>query len=310
MQPTGAQNRQHFGELYVLLGAILWGTTGTAQAFANPAAQPVTIGASRLLVGGLVLLIPVLVQGGGGRLFQPLPLFLVAAISSLLYQVTFFSAVKITGVAIGTIVGIGSSPVFAGILGWLIRGERPGRRWWPATMLSIIGIVLVGLESESGNVSLVGIFLALAAGLSYAVLAVAMKNILQQKNDPLSVTCGIFVLAGMLSLPVFFFYDISWIKEADGFGVVVYLGAVTGALAYYLFNSGLRHVHVATAGTLTMGEPMTAGLLGVLVLGERLSTVGWLGIVLLTGGLLLLTLPAQWGRWLAHALAKKGIGRG
>lgn len=307
MPPAVDANKKHSGELLVLLGAILWGTTGTAQALANPAAQPAIIGAGRLLIGGLVLLIPVLLRRGGKGLFQPFPLFLLAAVSSLLYQVAFFNAVKVTGVAIGTIVGIGSSPVFAGLLGWLIRKEFPGRKWWPATILSIIGIVFVGLESKTGDMALPGILPALLAGLSYAVLAVAMKNILQQKDDPLSVTCGIFVLAGILSLPTIIYYDISWIREADGLPVLLYLGAISGALAYFFFNSGLRHVHVATAGTLTMGEPMTAGLLGVFVLGERLGPTGWLGIALLISGLLLLTLPMDWLRTLLHVLAGKRV---
>ncbi len=160
-------------------------------------------------------------------------------------------------------------------------------------MLSIGGIILVGLSSETGEVDIAGVLLALAAGFSYAVLAVTMKNILQVRNDPMSVTCGIFLLGGLLTLPVFFFYDISWIKESDGIGVLLYLGTITAALAYYLFNSGLRHVKVATAGTLTMGEPMTAGILGVAVLGERLSVQGWWGITLLVSGLVLLTFPVR-----------------
>ena len=293
MTHNNGQNKKNYGELYVLLGAVLWGTTGTAQAFANPAAQPVIIGISRTLIGGLVLLLPVLLRGSSAGLFHPFHLVLAAAVSSLCYQVTFFSAVKMTGVAIGTVVGIGSSPVFAGILGWMIRKEVPEKRWWWATLLSIGGIILVGLSSETGKVEVAGVLLALAAGFSYAVLAVAMKNILEVRNDPLSVTCGIFLLGGVITAPVFFLYDISWITQPDGIGVLFYLGTFTAALAYYLFNSGLRHVKVATAGTLTMGEPMTAGILGVVVLGERLSTQGWWGIILLISGLILLTFPVR-----------------
>ena len=50
------------------------------------------------------------------------------------YQPLFFGGVARTGVAVGTMVGIGSAPVFAGLLGLLLRGERPGRRWAAATL--------------------------------------------------------------------------------------------------------------------------------------------------------------------------------
>ncbi len=294
------------GEFLVLLGAILWGTTGTAQSFANPAAQPEIIGISRTFVGGIALFLLVIQKKKTAGLFQPFGLMLTAAISSLLYQVCFFSAVKLTGVAIGTVVGIGSSPIFAGLLGWFIRKERPGKKWWPATFLSLSGISLVGFSSNSQHVALFGIFLALAAGCSYAILAVTMKTILLKRNDPISVTCGIFLLGGLLTFPVFFFYDLRWLLLADGYPIVLYLGVVTAAIAYYLFNSGLRRVDVATASTLTMGEPMTAGLLGVFVLHEQLSPTGWWGIALLLCGLLLLALPlnrfTNRVQWLSHKM--------
>ncbi|PAD19660.1 EamA family transporter, partial [Terribacillus saccharophilus] len=49
--------------LFVLFAAILWGTTGTAQAFAPAAAHPIAIGAARLAVGGVFLLLVTLLLG-------------------------------------------------------------------------------------------------------------------------------------------------------------------------------------------------------------------------------------------------------
>ena len=46
------------------------------------------------------------------------------------YQLAFFSAVARTGVAVGTMVAIGSAPVLAGLLAWLVRGEQPPGRWY------------------------------------------------------------------------------------------------------------------------------------------------------------------------------------
>jgi len=281
------------GNLLVLAGAILWGSNGTAQALGATEAQPLVLGVLRILICGLILSIPSHIYSKSWPTFHPFSAVFPAAISAVLYQITFFSAVKLTGVSVGTIVGIGSSPIFAGIVAWLIRGENPGVRWYFATFAGVSGTTLVALSTGMDSVVLTGVFMALASGLSYAFLAVFMKNIFHKRSDTVTATGEIFLLGGLLMLPILFIYDLSWIQQADGAAIILYLGLVTGALAYYLFSKGLQNVTVATAGTLTLGEPLTAGILGVLVLGEQLNLQGWGGICLLILGLIILTMPAR-----------------
>jgi len=279
------------GSLLVLGGAILWGTNGTAQALGSTEAQPLVLGVLRILIGGLVLCMPACIRSGSFPRFYPFSSVFPAAISAVLYQVTFFSAVKLTGVSVGTIVGIGSSPIFAGLVAWLIRKEKPGKKWYFATLAGVVGTILVSLSTGMDDIVLPGVFLALASGLSYAFLAVFMKNTFQKRQDTVTATGEIFLLGSLLMLPFLLVYDLSWIKQADGTAIILYLGLITGALAYYLFSKGLMKVSVATAGTLTLGEPLTAGILGVILLGEKLSITGWIGLGLLLFGLLILTFP-------------------
>nr|MBC8507670.1 DMT family transporter [Chloroflexota bacterium] len=118
------------GELLVILAAILWGTTGTAQALAPSGADPRSVGAIRLAIGGLALLIITATRGVKFREIKwPLLPTLIAGISMAAYNLFFFEGVAKAGVAVGTIVTIGSSPILAGLLGWLFRKEQPGNRW-------------------------------------------------------------------------------------------------------------------------------------------------------------------------------------
>ena len=113
--------------LQVLVAAVLFGTTGTAQALGPDASTPLTVGAGRIVVGG-ALLAALALAGGGFAGRWPLPLVLLSGAGVAIYQLAFFQAVADTGVAVGAIVAIGSGPVFAGLLERLVDGRWPDRR--------------------------------------------------------------------------------------------------------------------------------------------------------------------------------------
>ncbi len=277
------------GQWLILAAAVLWGTTGTAQAFAPASAQPASIGAMRLVVGGAALLLFAAARGvlRDGKPWPLLPT-LVSAGSMAAYQPFFFAGVARTGVAAGTIITIGSAPVLAGALGVLLRGERPGRRWMLATALAIAGGGL--LLSGGGDLSVdpVGALLALGAGASYALYAVVSKGLLAD-HHPDAVAAVVFSLGAVFLLPILFQTNLSWLAKPHGLAVALHLGLFATAAAYALFSRGLMTTPVATAVTLSLAEPLTAGLLGVFILGERLSPQAMIGAALLLGGLLLLS---------------------
>src|SRR3954467_10904 len=115
----------------VLLAAVCFGTTGTAQAL-GPAASPVAVGAARIVLGGTLLV--VIARGMGVRIPRLDATVLGIAVAIAIYQLSFFAAVKITGVAIGTVVAIGTGPAAAGLLGRLVNGERLTPRWALGTL--------------------------------------------------------------------------------------------------------------------------------------------------------------------------------
>ncbi|MBN1148350.1 MAG: EamA family transporter [Anaerolineales bacterium] len=276
------------GRWLVLAAAVLWGTTGTAQALAPGSAAPATVGATRLAIGGLALL-ALAAARGALRTGRPWPRLatLLAAGCMAGYQPLFFAAVASTGVAAGTIVAIGSAPVFAGALGFLLRAERPGRRWAAATALAIIGCGLLASASSEMSVNAFGVLLALGAGACYAAYAVVSKGLLEL-HPPDTVMAVIFCLGAILLSPVLLQGDLGWLTQARGLAAALHLGLAATALAYTLFARGLRAVPAATAVSLSLAEPLTAGVLGVLVLGESLPPGEWLGGGLLLAGLAIL----------------------
>ena len=284
------------GILLVLLAALCWGTSGTVSTYAPESARSLSIGAVRVLLGALGLLCIALIRNRGRRR-PPWAWGLVAlgALGVAGGQLAFFSAVGSAGVAVSTVLTIGVAPVFTGMLGASFLHERPGRIWGIATSLAICGAVFMVLGAAAvvgGNP--LGLLLGVLGGAGYAVYVTASKLLIEQGHDAVDVTAAIFCGAAVMLLPVFLLGDWRWVLEPRGAGVALYLGLGTNALPYLLFGLGLALVPVATAATLTLMEPLTATLLGVAWLDERLTALQWLGVGMLLVGLLVLALPERW----------------
>ncbi len=284
------------GRIQVLAAAVLWGTTGTAQALAPGGSSPETIGAVRMALGGGALLgLALATRGFRGLGRWPRGALLAAAAGMGAYQPLFFFGVGRTGVAVGTVVAIGSAPVFAGALARAAEGSWPGRRWTAATALAIVGTGLLALGGRRAEVDPVGVASALGAGLCYAVYATAAKPLLAGR-PPLAVAGAVFPLAALGLLPVLFVSDLGWLASPGGLLVAIHLGLVATALAYVLFSAGLRRVPTPTAVTLSLAEPLTAASLGVILLGERPGPAPLAGAALVLAGLAVLAAPSELNR--------------
>jgi drug/metabolite transporter, DME family len=271
---------------------VLFGTTGTARALGSGGASPLAVGALRIAVGGFVLVGLAAATGAPlarclDREVRAAVLVGVAAVAA--YQLSFFAAVTLSGVAVGTLVTIGAAPVLAGLFG-IVSGERPTRTWTLATVLAIAGCALLLIPTGQTHVHVAGTLLALVAGASYASLTVAGRRVMLHTRSPDAVMAAFFGGGALLLLPLLAVQDLRPFANGRGAAMVAWLGLVTTALAYWLFARGLARLSAATATTLDLAEPLTAALLGVLLLGERLSPQGLLGAGLIAGGLLLLTL--------------------
>ncbi|MDO9396710.1 MAG: EamA family transporter, partial [Herbiconiux sp.] len=199
----------------------------------------------------------------------------------------------------------GSAPILTGVLDWALHRRFPGGRWVLATLVATVGVVLIsGLLGAgagaggpaSATISLPGLLASLGAGASYAVYTLASKTLLDRGWSAGSAMGAVFGIAAVLSLPVLLAGDIRWLGTADGLAMALWLGVGTTTVAYLLFGWGLARLRAATVSTLTLGEPLTATVLGTLLLGEVLPPVAVAGLVVLAAGLALLTLPGSWGR--------------
>lgn len=286
------------GPIFILSATVLWGTTGTTQELAPEAATPLSIGALRLLVAAVFLMVVARSLGklqGLRGLRRPATLLAAAGVAA--YQPFFFLAVDRTGVVIGTIVAIGSAPVFAGLLAWAYDRVAPSRLWMQATAVAIVGVALLVAAGNEVGADLDGIGFAVAAGAAYATYVIAARQLARDGNV-VGSTAVVFALAAVVLLPLLATDNLDWVATPGGATAVLHLGILATGVAYLLFARGLETTKSTTATTLSLGEPATAALLGVLAVGERPPLLGWLGFALVLAALAAVAMEGRSNRFL------------
>ncbi len=289
----------------VLVASMLFGTTGTSQALGPEGTTPLSIGVVRMVIGGTGLAVLAFLLAWRHARTRPLPTRPVLGIRPLslmvltgaclaIYQPLFFLGTARNGVAVGTVVALGSAPILAGLLEWALTRRVPSATWMLATALATAGVVLLGFGGEAGSTGgtdPIGLLGSVGAGASFAVIANAQRRLLDAGWDPFTVVGAMGASAAVLSAFVIPFVDLAWLGTPSGLTMALWLGIATISIAYILFTWGLSGLTAATAATLTLGEPLTASILGITVLGERLSVLAIIGLLVLAAGLALLA----WG---------------
>ena len=294
------------GLLLIAVAAASWGTTGATMTLLSRDAtvSPLLVGWSRLAIAAPCLL---LAAAGAARLgprstrrawpaLADLPLCAALGLAMAAYQVCYFRAVTLVGVAAAALLAICSAPLLIAVLAAGFLGERltPLVRLSLGTAVAGTALLVVGprgLDQVAGRFGL-GALLALGAGVSYAVYAVAAKGLLARVT-PLAVSAITFALAAVFLAPALLTEPAPRRALAAGWPLLVYLGLGPTAVAYALFTVGLTRVPATAAGIVSLLEPLTATTLGLLIFGERLGAAGVTGAVLLLGALALLTIRGQ-----------------
>ncbi len=281
-------DHKKFGSLAILAAGICFGTTGTSQTLLGKGISPLAVASTRLFIGALTLVLISRITTKVPRVKIGKSDLWIAGLGIAIYQLSFFSSVKLTGVPIATITALGSAPVFTGIVAYVMVQERPKRVWFIATVITTIGIILLNAHHSEKSFNALGVLLALAAGLGFAFFNVTSRKALNSGVEPARLAATVFSLAALAVFPFCFVAGTHWMFTIKGISLILWLGIFTTGLGYSLYAYGLKRVHSSTASTLVLAEPATATLLAVVVLGDTLNVTSWVGIATVIVGLLFL----------------------
>jgi DME family drug/metabolite transporter len=267
--------------LLIVFAALCFSTTGTMQELGLDDADALSVAAARTAIGAIALfLISRLGHLHSTSRRPPTRELLVAGAGMALYAVAFFSAVRMTGIAVGTVVALGSAPLFAGLGSLALWRERPSQRWIFTTLIAVLGMSLIVITGDETQIDVAGIAAACAAGIGYAMFALSSKSIMSESMNAARAMAYVFGIATVMLSPIFFLVDLAWITSWRGVGTAAWLGIVSVALAYWAYSTGLRSVTPADATALTIVEPAAATLLAAFVLREQPGLPAWVGIAI------------------------------
>jgi len=287
--------------LAVLAAALCFSTTGTAQAVAGVDASPIAVGAARIAVGGGILGLLALAQTrraprppAAGPRGTTILLVALGVTGVLAYQPLFFAGTRDNGVAVGTVVALGSAPIATGLVDAVRLRRAPPPRWTAATAVALTGVALVsGVTGGAVALSPAGLLASAGAGVSYALYTIGGKSLIERGWTSTRVMGTAFGIAALASVPLLVASGTAWLATPNGAALAVWLGVVTTAVAYLLFGWGLARLSAVTVSTLTLAEPLAATVLGLLALHEHLTPVSAAGLALLALGLALVSVPSR-----------------
>ncbi|MGW0468219.1 DMT family transporter [Streptomyces sp. NPDC003027] len=279
--------------LCLAVAGIAWGTAGAAASliFRGSDLGPLALSFWRS-AGGLVLLLGALAlrpRRAGGRPAEPrrrrLIRILGTGISMGVFQGAYFAAVEATGLAVGTLVTLGAGPVLIAVGARLTLGERLGRGGIAAVAGALAGLAVLVLGDDGGGVRPLGVALAVLSAAGYSAVTLLTRWLGRDggPSDALSTTAWAFAIgaAGLLPAAIIEGLVPHTAEPLRVLGLLVYVAAVPTALAYALYFTGAAAVRAATVSVIMLLEPVSASLLAVTALGERLTAATVTGTLLL-----------------------------
>ncbi|MDL5200259.1 EamA family transporter [Streptomyces sp. ALI-76-A] len=281
------------GLVYLTVAGVAWGTAGAAGSLVYRASDlgPVALSFWRC-AAGLLLLVAARRLRPRARNAVPAPLGRRAlragatGVGLAVFQTAYFAAVAATGLAVATVVTLGAGPVLIALGARLTLGERLGRGGTVAVAGALAGLGVLALGGQDASVRPWGVLLGLvSAGGGCAMTLLTRRWGRDGGSDAAGTSVAAFAVTSLCLLP--FALAEGLVPHTDEpvrlVWLLVYIAGVPTALAYALYFAAAVVVRPATVSVIMLLEPVSAAVLAVALLGERLTWTTLAGTLLMLG---------------------------
>jgi drug/metabolite transporter (DMT)-like permease len=237
---------------------------------------------------------------------QELPLLLVYGVIGIaLVQWLYFVAIARLPVGVALLLEF-TAPVLVALWARFVQHQDLGRSVWLALGLSLAGLTLVAQVWEGFSLDVIGALAGLGAALSLATYYIAGKRAMTSR-DTLSLAFWAFVIATVFWTLVHPWWTVPWDLmnetvvlpgDIDGltvpvWGLIAWVIVLGTVVPFLLVLGALRHLPVTTAGIVGMVEPVLAGIVAWIWLGENLSFTQIVGAVVVLVGIVVAQLATN-----------------
>ncbi|PJG85125.1 DMT family transporter [Conservatibacter flavescens] len=268
--------------IYALIALLIWSSSFVAGKISYSVADPVLIAQIRFILAG-IMVFPFFLQA-----YRKVPMHLrrrIWFLAILNFPISFllqFIGLNYTSAASAATV-VGTEPLLTVLIGYLFFKQSAKLLDWLMGALAFVGIAIIvySTHQTEGEIGLLGLFLVLAAAVSFVFCLYLGKNLMKE-IEPKVYTTVTLGLAPWVCIPFTLLLTQNWAitPNTPGILAILYLGFACSWLAMVLWNKSIHRIHANTAGILISLEPVFGVLMAVLILGERLSFLTFVGVIL------------------------------
>lgn len=283
--------KKYIGQIYLILAASIWGGMYVVSKVVLTVISPIVLVWLRYVVALFTLaLIGVATRQSWQIHRQHIPL--VGAIGVIGYFISIwaqFVGTQLSSAQMGAVI-TSATPAFMVIFARVLLKENITVRKGLSVCLATIGVLLiVGVGGIGDSFQIGGIILGIAA-LTWALMSVLVKLIPDSYSRLVITTYAIMIATAVMTPLVITQITIDKIElllQPIVWGGILYLGIVSTAGAFYLWNKGLQIVDASRGGLYFFFQPLVGTILGWFFLGEQVGITFWIGTLLILSGVLL-----------------------
>ena len=279
------------GPICLILAASIWGGMYVVSKIVLEVIPPLELVWIRYLIALVTLVVCGLLMRTSWKV-ERRDIGLILAIGLIGYAVSItaqFYGTKLSSAQMGAVI-TSATPAFMVVFARFLLKERITWQKALSVCLATVGVLLIVGGGDLGWSNPLGGLVLLLAALTWALMSVLVKRVPSHYPQLVVTTYAILVAAvAMTPLAVgsVRHIDLGQLMQPTVLLGVLYLGTVSTAGAFFLWNKGLQLVSAGSGGLYFFFQPLVGTLLGWLVLGEGVGLLFWVGSALILAGVLL-----------------------
>ncbi len=275
-----------------IITVFIWATTFVSTKILLIDFQPIEILFFRFVMGfvALVLIYPRRLKVGDIK--REVYFILAGLFGVCLYFLLENIALTYTQASnVGVIISV--APFFTAILTrWLMKGdEKLSLQFFIGFLIAITGITLISFGGNSLQVNPLGDLLSLFAAIAWAFYSVLTRKIASFGYNTIQTTRRVFAYGILLMIPTLFYFDFSLdftrFAKPESLFNILYLGLGASAACFVTWGFAVRVLGAVKTSVYIYLVPVVTVITSVIILHEKLTVWGMIGIALTLLGLMI-----------------------